>query len=329
MCDRGGGEERRVVLDEQAGFVHLPDAVHRGHDPFAEDEECPGGGRGVGQLQPAGQCKGEQAADAHPERDGESEGGDDGDAEPLAGGLAQLGHVPVVQRHVPGVEIPAQAERPHLLRRVLLGEQPVQVVTGPRGAGHAHVEAEHGLAGLHDAEQQRQAGDEQQRHEPRLDGQQRDHNPADGCDRADGADQPVDQLDRPVLVGRRPDQPVVKRRGLVRRQLHRTGDVDDGLLDMAGRDLGQDLPDLPPRRGDQAEGRDDDHHADQLGGDRTDPGRLRGGAAGGQHRADQVPAEDQGHRQAKAVHQLQGDGGDQHAGRGRPHEADRVGGDPG
>ena len=230
---------------------------------------------------------------------------------------------------MPGREVLGQAERADLLGRVLLGEQPVQVVAGPADGGHAHVEPEHGLTGFHHPEQQRQPGKDEQRDQPGLDRQQGDDDAGDGGDRTDGADQPVDHLDRPVLAGSGSHEPIVERRRLVRGQLDPGGDIDDGLLGVPCGGLRQDLAHLPAGRGDQAERGDDAYHRGELRGDRADPGRVgRRTGVGGQHRVDQVAAEDQRGGQTRTVDQLQRDAGDQHPGVGGPDETNRVGGDP-
>jgi hypothetical protein len=152
---RGGGQERGVVLDEQPGFVHLADAVDRHHDAFAEDEQSTCGGGGLGQSEAVRQREGQQAGDARSQRHGETERAGDGDAEAVAGGAAQFGHVLVVQRRVTCSEVGADAERADFLGGVLGGQQAVEVVAGACDGGHAHVEAEQCLTGLEDRAHQR------------------------------------------------------------------------------------------------------------------------------------------------------------------------------
>jgi hypothetical protein len=147
--------------------------------------------------------------------------------------------VPVVEGGVPGGQATGQAVRADLFVRVFAGQQAEQVVAGVGHRRHAHLEAEHRLPGLDHAREEWQPGQEQQRHQPRLDRQERDDDPADRGQGADGADQAVDELQRPVRVRRHPLQPVVERRGLVRRQLDLRGHghVEPEL----GQTLGEEL----------------------------------------------------------------------------------------
>jgi hypothetical protein len=98
-------------------------------------------------------------------------------------------------------------------------DTPVTAGVVALGLGHAVAEPEQQLAALGHGDQQGHGRGQDQRHQPRLEG-----------DQGKG----------------RPDQPVVEGRGVVGLRLDRAGDVDDLGLGVPGGRLGQDLAVLPP-----------------------------------------------------------------------------------
>ena len=209
--DLGGhGHERGEVLDEQRRFVQHPGAEDGVHEPLAEDEHRPGGRPGVGQADAAAQGQDQEGGHDPGQHHRGGQVPEQRHPQPPPGHLAELVHVLVVQPVEALAQEPAEAEGPQLLGRVLARQQHVEGCGGARPrscGGGTRTSARHPWP-------QRSAGaraGQDQRHQPRLEGQQGQGDPGDADDGPGQPGQPLDDLPGPELAATgRPDQPVVE-----------------------------------------------------------------------------------------------------------------------